>query len=312
MAWYNTLWKKRKKITLTGGTSGAQTDYPVLVNITWDADMLTDFDDLRFTQADGDTLLDAWLDSFTASTSAKVWVKTDTPASTVEADIYMYYGNSNAASDWSGPNTFDFFDGFEDNDTTDWTKASGVTFDAVTSPVKHGTYAAKYTSTTAYAEAHKSVGSDLPDRMYEFYARSDTINIDKYLGIEKTGGAIANSVCVIFSTSSIVYYDGAFHWLQAYTVDTWYKFSILTHPADDTFDLWIDDVSKGTDLGTRGSIIGGINAISFSCAATTSSLFADKVLVRKYVANPATYAFGSEEGLPPGACVQLINGGHIS
>ena len=90
MAWYNASWEKRKKITLTGGSSGAQTDYQVLLTVTYDSDMQVDFDDLRFTKADGTTLLDAWLESKTDSTSAKVWVETDTPANTVESDIYMY------------------------------------------------------------------------------------------------------------------------------------------------------------------------------------------------------------------------------
>jgi len=100
MAWYNSSWLKRKAVTLTGGASGAQTDYQVKLTVTYDSDMLVDFDDLRFTKADGTTLLDTWLESKVDSTSAIVWVETDTPANTVEADIYMYYDNSGAAAAW--------------------------------------------------------------------------------------------------------------------------------------------------------------------------------------------------------------------
>ena len=99
-AWYNSSWSKRKAITLTGGASGAQTDYQVKLTVTWDSDMKSDFSDLRFTKADGTTLLDAWMESHTASTSAIIWIETDTPANTVDADIYMYYGNSGASSNW--------------------------------------------------------------------------------------------------------------------------------------------------------------------------------------------------------------------
>lgn len=113
MAWLSGGYYKRKKVTLTGGSSGAQTDYQMMFNVTHDSDMQADFDDLRFTKLDGTTLLDAWLESKIDSTSAVVWVKTDTPANTVDADIYMYYGNSGALSDWDGVNTFIGYDGFE-------------------------------------------------------------------------------------------------------------------------------------------------------------------------------------------------------
>jgi hypothetical protein len=112
MAWLSG-YSKRKKITLTGGTSGAQTDYQVKLAVTYDSDIQADFDDLRFTQSDGVTLIDAWLESKIDSTSAVVWVETDTPANGVDADIYMYYGNGSVASDWDGDETFEFFDDFE-------------------------------------------------------------------------------------------------------------------------------------------------------------------------------------------------------
>lgn len=113
MAWL-LGYSKRKKVTLTGGTSGAQTDYQTKLDVTYDSDMQADFDDLRFTELDGETLLDAWLESKTDSTSAVVWVETDTPANGIDADIYMYYGNSGAVSDWSGEDTFMFFADFAD------------------------------------------------------------------------------------------------------------------------------------------------------------------------------------------------------
>lgn len=112
MAWYNASWTKRKPITLTGGSSGAQTDYQVKITVTYDTDMQVDFDDLRFTESDGTTLLNSWLESKVDSTSAIVWVETNTPANTVEATIYMYYGNSGVSSAWDIGDTFIFGDDF--------------------------------------------------------------------------------------------------------------------------------------------------------------------------------------------------------
>lgn len=113
MAWYNSSWSKRKKITLTGGTSGTQSAYQMKFAVTYDSDMRTDFDDLRFTKLDGTTLLNAWLESKVDSTSAVVWVETDTPANGIDAYIYMYYGNASAVADWDIDETFLFGDDFE-------------------------------------------------------------------------------------------------------------------------------------------------------------------------------------------------------
>ena len=113
MAWLSG-YSKRKKITLTGGASGAQTDYQLKLAVSYAAAMQGDFDDLRFTQADGTTLIDAWAEVIVTDTSATVWAEfPTTPANTVEQDYYMYYGNAGAASDWKGAQTFYFFDDFD-------------------------------------------------------------------------------------------------------------------------------------------------------------------------------------------------------
>jgi hypothetical protein len=89
----------------------------------------TDFDDLRFSNSTGTTLLDAWLESKTDSSIATVWVELDSlPASPATALFYIYYGNAAATSSWSGANTFQIFDDFErgvngDNVGGSWTSS---------------------------------------------------------------------------------------------------------------------------------------------------------------------------------------------
>ena len=303
MAWYNSSWGKRKAITLTGGASGAQTDYQVKLTVIYDSDMQADFDDLRFTKSDGTTLLDAWMETYTASTSATIWVETDTPDNTVEADIYMYYGNLGAVSSWSGDNTFEFFDNFEigtcSGAAPDWTNESGASFTKVSTPVQNGSCAADHSTSTTYAESYQSVGTNLSDRVFEFYARVPQSDVSEYMMIEKTAGSYSNAVYLYFGSGpKIYYYDGTTHEIQTYGINQWYRFEITTHPTADTFDLKIDGVSKGTGLGTRGSIVGGINAISFMSSSTSKHLYIDMIFMRKYAANPATYGFGSEEDVP--------------
>lgn len=88
LTWWNTSWTKRKEITLTGGASGARTDYQLNLSVMYDTDMQADFADLRFTN---DTYqIDAWLESKTDSTSAAVWVEFPTiPASGVNQTYYV-------------------------------------------------------------------------------------------------------------------------------------------------------------------------------------------------------------------------------
>jgi hypothetical protein len=100
MAWLSG-YSKRKELVLTGGASGALSDFQLKVAVPYAAAMQGDFDDIRFTQSDGTTLIDAWLEVKTNDTSATVWVEfPSTPANTVEQTYYMYYGNGSAVSDW--------------------------------------------------------------------------------------------------------------------------------------------------------------------------------------------------------------------
>ena len=118
-SWLNG-WRYRQTYNITGAT-GASTDFQIFVNVTYHSYMETDFDDLRFTDNDGTTLLDAWLEDKTDSSFACVWVEVADSLAT-DTQIYLYFGNSTVSDYWDGPATFEFFDDFEDNslNTTLW------------------------------------------------------------------------------------------------------------------------------------------------------------------------------------------------
>ena len=73
-SWYFTSWSRRAPVTISNPGSGL-TDYQVKVDVTYDADMQPDFDDIRFVDSDDSTALSHWRESYTASTSAIFWVK---------------------------------------------------------------------------------------------------------------------------------------------------------------------------------------------------------------------------------------------
>lgn len=94
-------------------------------------DVKSDGSDIRFTDFDGKTELNYWIEELnntaTGKKNYKAWVKTNVPASSSK-DIYMYYGNSSAtASSYNnGDNVFELF--VDKNDIAGWT-AGGYTID---------------------------------------------------------------------------------------------------------------------------------------------------------------------------------------
>ena len=99
-------WDNRMSITITpkyGHSAG--TDYQIFLNVTYEFAMQSDFDDLRFTDNDGETELDYWIEEYIASTFAIVWVEVNDSLDTAK-DIYMYYGNVGCSTTSNGKNTF--------------------------------------------------------------------------------------------------------------------------------------------------------------------------------------------------------------
>ena len=154
--WGDSNYSYRKKITITG-QSGAGTDYQVKLmvgessgssgaNFNLGGHVLSSFNDLRFTDNDGSTLLDYWIQSVSGTTpnqTATVWVEVRDDLGS-NTDIFAYYGYSSAAAYSNGGNTFLFFDDFDDGsmDINKWTLGGSMT--------ESGGYASGVTSGTDY------------------------------------------------------------------------------------------------------------------------------------------------------------------
>lgn len=124
MAWL-TGWKYRKSITLSR-TSGAITNYPMKLllgessgstgeSVDCGGLCLSNFNDIRFTNSDGYTLLNYWIESISGTTPnqlATIWIKFDS-IGTTNTTFYMYYGKSDATSVSNNSNMFIFYDDFE-------------------------------------------------------------------------------------------------------------------------------------------------------------------------------------------------------
>ncbi|MFH1422676.1 MAG: DUF2341 domain-containing protein, partial [Planctomycetota bacterium] len=118
----------RKPVTITNGIASALTDYPVRVTVTYvSGKMNADFSDIRFYTGSG-AELPYWVESYTASVSAVVWVSVNSIPASGSTIIYMYYCNPAAISASDGDSTFSLFDHFDDDtvDTDIWTTQTGT------------------------------------------------------------------------------------------------------------------------------------------------------------------------------------------
>lgn len=112
-------WSYRRSHVIIGSTAGAVTDYQIRItvhygggtdsgeNVYLSGKCRSDFGDIRFTSADGVTLLSYWMETYVASNYAAFWVKVPSiPASPSSTTIYIYYGKADATTTSNGANTF--------------------------------------------------------------------------------------------------------------------------------------------------------------------------------------------------------------
>ena len=299
MAWLSG-WSKRKEITLTGGSSGAQTDFQLSLSVTYDSDMLSDFDDLRFTQSDGTTLIDAWCEVKVDDTSATVWVEfPSTPASTVEQTYYMYYGKSAAVDYWDGAETFIGFDNIADGDTTNGPLVTTPSTNlASTNYARSGGYSAKYIheSSTYADKAIWPAALSLDDHLVSFWIYFVATTGRRHTFLVRDTSSNIGMMIKFESGNAYRYSSGAY-------VDTGLNFTTGWNQIE-----FIPGATVTPMRMNGGSWVNVNNYASIANFKLTGHVsgsdgvadYFDEYLARKYAVSPATYAFGSEESAPPG------------
>ena len=110
------IWSKRKPINLWVDSGETPADYQVLLNISYNSSMNSNFSDFRFIRyCDNTTELDYWIEGKVDGQWAHVWVEiADNITTSNETLAWMYYENAEANSASNGDDTFLFFDDFED------------------------------------------------------------------------------------------------------------------------------------------------------------------------------------------------------
>ena len=296
--WWNTSYQYRVPITLTGNTSGAQTNYQLMLNVSYDSNMQPDFDDLRFTDDSGN-LQSAWLENKTDSSWADIWVNfTSTPADGITQTYYMYYGNTEVSNYWNGSTTFDgLFDNFEDGDTTNGPLLSTTTNFASSNYTRSGGYSAKITDADGdyidTAVLPSAVSLDNHIVSFWIYFVSPSGRRATLYSLDTSGN---NGIFLKFEDSVVYKYTTAY-------VDTGMTFTSGWNQVE-----WIPKttitsmrINSGAwvDVNNKASINNFKKIVQVSGADLFLDYY-DEYLIRKYVTSPPASAFGNaEEYIPP-------------
>ncbi len=131
-------WCYRKSHSLNSA-SGAGTNYQIKIKAHYGSrtdngedvylnyNSRADFGDIRFTDDDGITELDYWMEEKVDGDYAIFWVQVADDLSLSSQTIYVYYGKSSVSTTSNGINTFIFFDDFSGSslDTNKWDLLDG-------------------------------------------------------------------------------------------------------------------------------------------------------------------------------------------
>lgn len=317
MSWLQT-WNYRKSVTLSiasvavtnyqmkllvGESSGASGE-----DVDCGGKCLSTFNDLRFTAADGTTLLDYWIESISGTTPnqlATVWIEFDS-IGTGDTTFYMYYGKADASAASNGVNTFIAFDDFERGSNGDtiggsWTEATAhvqVSTDHDIGDVTGftGTRSAKF------------IGEPPPHSANIVVTASDNNTISERVYKETAGALVmishGNGSKYLFvyhdSNDKIGFYNGSLNDINSGPVDQWFKLEIKNiNFTAGTFDIYVDEslfrsaatMCSGTEsaneLGILGSYVIGNDA------------WIDNVIVRNWRSTePVWGTWGDEEYTP--------------
>lgn len=300
-SWYNTSWTRRCPTTITNITGAALSGYQVKVAVAYDSDMQPNFDDIRFVDSDGMTLLYLWRETFVASTSATFWVKVPSVPSGSKT-IHMYYGNPSAGSASDGANTLEFFD--EGDQISSWTTGnvgSGLAGQSVIMGNPAPSYYANSTDVSNYAYMKRDIGLTT-NRIIEFDMQTDTslgqyYVLDVAFLVSSAGyGQNLRLEGRVGEKSGIAYKDSwtAPSWGvpasgSSYSTGTWYKAKIEMDSTQ--AKAWIDGGYQSTSPYTLRTTAGN----TFIGIEWSGRI--DNIRVRKYASPESTTAIGSEEGM---------------
>lgn len=125
-AWWNGDWQFKREINLSTSSGYTSTNYSIRLNVSYSANMKSDFADLRFINGSENAELGYWINTTGTSNGnyADVYVRVPENITTSNLSIYMYYGNPSATTTSSCPSAFLFCDLADSDNSASWLKNS--------------------------------------------------------------------------------------------------------------------------------------------------------------------------------------------
>jgi len=305
-------WTYRKSITLSRA-SGAVNNYQMKLlvgessgatgeDVDCGGHVAADFDDLRFTTSDGETLLDYWIESISGATPnqlATIWIEFDT-IGTGATTFYMYYGNADAAAYSNGTNTFITFDDFERGNNGDavggdWTGVVGVVIS--TDHAYGGNRCAKIPGSAA-SYNRMSISRAAASGEYAVQYRFWKENAANFTTAHGNGTKRIQIGCL--ATEDIKYYTTA--WVDTTKnclADQWdiIEFNNINF-ATPSFDIYYTGFAlakSGAGMWSNADCNGIVHLYEENCGVG-NDIYIDNFLIRNHRATePAWGAWGEEE-----------------
>lgn len=316
-AWWDASWNKKRAI-LYNFSTGTETGYEARVNVTYDSDMQTDFDDLRFINLAETTELKYWIEAKVDSSWALVWFNATDPINTTNVTVaYMYYGNGAVSNNSNASQTFVFGDDFSTNTTTTYTLKGG------SQPLKWNNAGYVYVDTSTggglqYFNPNPNVSiSDNQRVITRVYINTTGDQARVFAGFTNATDTSWALVRGIWDSANFTYEqiaNGAgsnpqSNWTSQVSAGNFYSTQVVKNGA--VFSSW--DAYKGsnqsysTNLTFAGNYTFANSITSPQLSLVTRKLVSvvswDYLLVGKYHGGTEAYSFGAEVDFVPSLLV---------
>lgn len=297
-------WLYRKSISITG-SSGAGNNYTISLtvnygsgsdsgsNIYLNSKCEEDFSDIRFTDDDGETLLYYWIEDYTESDTAFVYIKIFDDLDSNQL-IYIYYGKSEDTETTSDIfNTFIFGDDFDDNNINDWTVSGSYSIsggELIFADVPSSSYATSPSFTQISAFKLRCLWYCDDKNSYQFGGSSS--------GVGSTSSNRHQAYGYTLNPDDYIYYNYGSGWYSITTMEK-EEYNIVTSYVLDTNT---DDCNLTVNDGSIHDIdvmktFSNIENVYFASSSTGDALFKiDWVFISKYIySEPYISSYGTEE-----------------
>lgn len=317
-AWWNSSWTRKQAIEIN--TSQTATEYTLNLNVTYDSNMNTSFQDLRFVNASENEELDYYIDEKVDSAWASVWVKGNFSTSN-GTQMYMYYGNPSATDAGNKTATFPILYTDKD-DISNWINQTG------------GKVAVKNNELFFYETAVSDI--DLPyhiamttPAVYEMSYRYKVTNIaatEQFTIILDDGGLGARLTTINTPHSpdpdKFKFYEST-AWQVAcsgFSLDTYYKGKqVVNETAQDVDYYFLYD--NGSEIcsnlsrswtGIGSPTDGDVVHVGDGGSASSTETYVSYIRVRQYIEPEPTHGFGSEEEYGAAPNVTIVSPGNTT